>query len=673
MLRNIDTRRLKLLAQTDKSVARTRREWEQGTMRYADDNLTLLWRCARDWDAMDYLRKEHSRNLRYKNGDQWSDTVPDPDHPHRTIREDALISRSGKVPLKHNYIQQYIRNIHGQLLSSPTQTVVYARSRDDQPLGEMLTNALQACHQLNRIRKIDINVVEELCLTGIACAKVRYGYWSTKNRTDGKIDLVNINRLFFNADIEDPRLTDIRRIGELHDYTFDDLVRNFATCREDVQALREIYGICHDHTKLENLYENHASRLQNLNFLYTNDLGKYRVIEVWERLGRWVLYIHDYADGTEEIYTELTMQEVEAINASRIEQGMAAGIAPDTVKLIYAREQYEYYWRVKYLTPNGYCIKETESPYAHEEHPYVLAAMPVIDGRFKAVLSDVIDIQRYINRLLTLLDFIIGASAKGLLMVPQECIPDDMDIQDFAREYVKTNGVILIKKGAYDKLPKQISMNGTNIGAWEMFAQEMNIMQQISGLNGAVQGQVPRANTPSSLYAQQAQNSMMNFVVLFENYNMFCEERDEKLLKVLMQYYTTRRYIGTNGKTAGEMAKFYEPEMAQKIEDFNLTAAKSNDTPVFRQMTDDLLMKLLESGRIPLEIFLNNCSLPGADKTTRRGQVFQRTGRSRSNRPRSPYAVATGGTTERRPERYGHDATVYGCQLTYLPKINSLF
>ena len=614
MLRNIDTRRLKLLAQTDKSVARTRREWEQGTMRYADDNLTLLWRCARDWDAMDYLRKEHSRNLRYKNGDQWSDTVPDPDHPHRTIREDALISRSGKVPLKHNYIQQYIRNIHGQLLSSPTQTVVYARSRDDQPLGEMLTNALQACHQLNRIRKIDINVVEELCLTGIACAKVRYGYWSTKNRTDGKIDLVNINRLFFNADIEDPRLTDIRRIGELHDYTFDDLVRNFATCREDVQALREIYGICHDHTKLENLYENHASRLQNLNFLYTNDLGKYRVIEVWERLGRWVLYIHDYADGTEEIYTELTMQEVEAINASRIEQGMAAGIAPDTVKLIYAREQYEYYWRVKYLTPNGYCIKETESPYAHEEHPYVLAAMPVIDGRFKAVLSNVIDIQRYINRLLTLLDFIIGASAKGLLMVPQECIPDDMDIQDFAREYVKTNGVILIKKGAYDKLPKQISMNGTNIGAWEMFAQEMNIMQQISGLNGAVQGQVPRANTPSSLYAQQAQNSMMNFVVLFENYNMFCEERDEKLLKVLMQYYTTRRYIGTNGKTAGEMAKFYEPEMAQKIEDFNLTAAKSNDTPVFRQMTDDLLMKLLESGRIPLEIFLNNCSLPGADK-----------------------------------------------------------
>lgn len=614
MLRNIDTRRLKLLAQTDKSVARTRREWEQGTMRYADDNLTLLWRCARDWDAMDYLRKEHSRNLRYKNGDQWSDTVPDPDHPHRTIREDALISRSGKVPLKHNYIQQYIRNIHGQLLSSPTQTVVYARSRDDQPLGEMLTNALQACHQLNRIRKIDINVVEELCLTGIACAKVRYGYWSTKNRTDGKIDLVNINRLFFNKDIEDPRLNDIRRIGEIHDYTFDDLVRNFTINREDVQALREIYGVCHDPAKLESIYMQTAERLQNLNFLFCNDLGKYRVIEVWERVGRWVLYVHDYADGTEEVYTDLTMQEVEAINNQRLEQGTAVGLAPEAVKLVYAQEQYEYYWRVKYLTPNGHCIKEMETPYTHEEHPYVLAAMPIIDGQFKAVMSDIVDIQRYINRLLTLLDFIIGSSAKGLLMVPQECIPDDMDIKDFAREYVKVNGVILLKKGAGDKLPKQIATNSTNIGAWELFNTEMTIMQQISGLNGAIQGQTPHANTPSSLYAQQAQYSAQNFVVLFENYNMFCEERDEKLLKVLMQFYTTRRYVDINGKSVSELAKYYEPEMARKIVDFNLTTSKSTDTPVFRQLTDDLLMKLLESGRIPLEIFLKNCSIPGAEK-----------------------------------------------------------
>lgn len=142
MLQNIDTKKLKLLAQASKGIAQTHREQERSGLRYSNENLSLLWRCAQDWDAMLYLRKEHARNLRYKNGDQWCDKVPDPENPGKMIREDALISRSGKIPLKHNYLQQYIRNIHGQLLSSPTQTVVYARSKDDQPLGEMLTNAL---------------------------------------------------------------------------------------------------------------------------------------------------------------------------------------------------------------------------------------------------------------------------------------------------------------------------------------------------------------------------------------------------------------------------------------------------------------------------------------------------------------------------------------------------
>lgn len=48
-----------------------------------------------------------------------------------------------------------------------------------------------------------------------------------------------------------------------------------------------------------------------------------------------------------------------------------------------------------------------------------------------------------------------------------------------------------------------------SMGAWEMFAQEMNIMQQITGLSGAINGQQARAGTPSSLYAQEAQNSLL--------------------------------------------------------------------------------------------------------------------------------------------------------------------
>lgn len=613
MKREIDVRRLKALAGGE-SVAERKRKEEQGGLRFSADHFDLLERCQRDWDALADVRREYERNLRYKNGDQWGDLVEDPDRPGKYIREDVLISRNGKVPLRHNYIQQFIRNIHGQLLASPTQTVVYARSRDDQSLGEMLTNTLQACHQLNRADRLDINVIEDLCLAGLSCVKVRYDYWSTKNRTDGRLDAVNLNRLFFNRDVEDPRLFDLRRIGEICDYTFDGLVLNFARTKEDERALSEIYGVCRDRKRLEGLYQHYPDRLFNLHFLYPNDSGKCRVFEVWEKSFRWVVYTHDRAAGEEEIHTDLALEDVEAVNAERLRLGTAAGIAPERIPLVYAEQRPEYYWRVRYLTPNGFLLREMECPYAHEEHPYALATMPLVSGQIRGMMSDVVDIQRYINRLLTLLDFVIGSSSKGLLMVPEECLPEGMEIEDFAREYVKVNGVVLIKRGASDKLPKQITGNAVPAGVWEMFAQEMNIMMQISGLNGAVQGQVAKPGTAASLYAQQAQNSMINFSLLFKCFNDFCEGRDEKLLKVLMQYYTTRRYVCLNGAAYSETARYYEPEMARQIEEFNLVASKSNDTPVFRQMTDEVLMRLLEAGQIPIEVFLSNTSLPFGEK-----------------------------------------------------------
>ena len=61
MLQNIDTKKLKLLAQASKGIAQTCCEQERSGLRYSNENLSLLWRCAQDWDAMLYLRKEHAR------------------------------------------------------------------------------------------------------------------------------------------------------------------------------------------------------------------------------------------------------------------------------------------------------------------------------------------------------------------------------------------------------------------------------------------------------------------------------------------------------------------------------------------------------------------------------------------------------------------------------------
>ncbi|MEG2371079.1 MAG: hypothetical protein RSB23_07965, partial [Alistipes sp.] len=73
---------------------------------------------------------------------------------------------------------------------------------------------------------------------------------------------------------------------------------------------------------------------------------------------------------------------------------------------------------VQYLTPQGVCLLEIESPYKHQQHPYVFAAMPIVDGMPKPLLSDLVEMQRNINRQRTMLDAIIAGSAKNTLFIP---------------------------------------------------------------------------------------------------------------------------------------------------------------------------------------------------------------------------------------------------------------
>lgn len=88
----------------------------------------------------------------------------------------------------------------------------------------------------------------------------------------------------------------------------------------------------------------------------------------------------------------------------------------------------------------------------------------------------------------------------------------------------------------------------------------------------------------------------------------------EKLLKVLMQYYTTPRYVDINGKAVQETAKYYEPSVRKYIVDFNMVVSNTTDTPVFRQIQDNLLTDLLKNGLITIDMFLENTSMPFAKR-----------------------------------------------------------
>lgn len=295
-----------------------------------------------------------------------------------------------------------------------------------------------------------------------------------------------------------------------------------------------------------------------------------------------------------------------------MQQGIAQGIPADQVPLMEPYSRYEPVWKVKYLSPWGHCFYEGETPYEHQEHPYAIKASPFLDGEVRGLVEDIIDQQRYINRLISMLDFIMGASAKGVLLVPEDAIPDDMDINDFSSEWSKFNGVIKIKTKPGQQMPAQISANSTNIGAFEMLNLQLKLIMDIGGVGSAIQGHDAKSGTPSSLYAQMAQNSLINSRDMFDKFVDFKTQRDRKALKIIKQYYLTPRNINVGGRLSNTKNMRYTPDIGDI--DMDIRSIQGTDSPVYRAIVDDTLMTMLTNKLIDIKMFLEHTSLPFADK-----------------------------------------------------------
>ena len=556
-------------------------------------NKLLSEECYAAWKGMESIREERNRNIRYKNGVHWAELVNDPENSNSMIKEEELILREGRIPLKYNFISQMIRNILGQTIRNPSQSVVHSRCRNNQQLSEMLTNTLQSSLTENQHTVLDIEVCEELLLAGIACTKVRYGLNDIKNRGEGMLSNINFNNLFFNNDITDSRMRNLNMVGELHDMSLDEIVMNFAESPQHENQLKKIFNETQSSSSISDYNGFNKSEKIKL-FNYSQKSNNYRIIEVWQKSGKWVKEVHDKEKGV--LYTQPTNRK-NSINKE-------------------VNEVFKYYWTVTFLTPDGYVLKSMETPFEHKSHPYVFATLPIINGEIRSMLSDLIDIQRYINRLIIMIDFIIASSAKGVLMIPENAIPDGYTVNDFTKEYVKTNGVIVYKPNPTREVPFQITANSTNVGAWDMLNLQMQLMQQVSGMSGAIQGMSTGGMVGASLYSQQSENSQLNFQSLFETLRAFKHSRDEKLLKTILQYYKEQRVIGLcDGCRSGEREFLsFDPNKIDDLIDFHITISQSINTPVYRGLYEDILVDMLKSDFIDIKMYLQNCSLPFADK-----------------------------------------------------------
>lgn len=570
-----------------------------------DTSIRILQWAQICFDSFHNLRQKALRNKRYYKGDQWSDNVV---VNGVTMTEQEYILRQGKPAFKQNLIRPPVRNAIGQFRSSPYKSIVNARNRENQLAAEMMTIALESVHQINSQKERDARMLEEFFNSATAIYYTGCPFNEERKRAIPIYRAVNLNRFFCDSNTEDIMSEDMKIIGEIADISLLDLITTYAKTPEQEHRLRELYANIRPDFVSNSAFS--SSRVIGTDFSISANASLCRIIKIHVKQGEWKLLVHDYADGSYEYYPMSKYNEIVEENARRQKLSIENGV---DVPYIDVEKRFLQTWHYYHMTPHGNVLWHSESPFQHNSHPYIVKFYPLLDGDVWSMVEDLIDQQRMINRMIILQDFIISASAKGVLLVPEECISDDFPIEDIADEWVKFNGVIKIKAKPGVELPKQIATNTMNTGISDFINTQIKLMQDIGGVHGAIQGKSPSSNTPAALYAQETQNASLNILDYMETFASFLQSRDYRMIQLIKQFYTEKHYQALSGKSASPDAKFYDPDVIRNI-DFDNAITRGTDTPTYRLMLDDMLWRMLEARYISLEMFLENSSYPFSDK-----------------------------------------------------------
>lgn len=585
-------------------------------------DLPLLDRARAAWESLSSMRKRRLRNYRYVYGDQWGDLVYDKDG--NLITERQALANKKRVPLQNNHLIKIVHTLTGIYAKSSTQPIVFARQKDASAKSEMMTNALQTNWEKNQERELLTNEFEELVIGGLSVIREE---WGTHNGQEDSYSFpVNPSYFFWESQMGDPRGWDVSLVGEIRDYSFEELATEIATSKDEYDKLKHLYqqylrttsGFATTQTT-----QRHAER--NLSWDVPSADGLCRTYHVWTSECKLRYRCIDLLDRDNPMYRidEEDLPSIKAINKQRTELAIKAGlITPDMTRdeiaevagLIEYQQIYDQYWHFQMLTPWGEVLQEFDSPFEHRSYPYTFRFFQFANGDVVPYISSVIDQQRHINRLVMMKDMMMDAGAKGLKFIPSTLIPDDMTRDEFREQCVEIGGTIFYQPDPKNPkaAPQFFTNNSQDAGFSELLAMQVRNINEITSVSEALQGQTAKSGTPASRYALETENATTAVAALIQKFSIFENEVATKKMKVIHQYYQTPKSIA-HKRAAGylEMSS-YDPKEVRDI-DFDVVIKQAPETPVARMAINEFVMQMWQAGAIDTLQCLDNVYMPGIE------------------------------------------------------------
>lgn len=580
----------------------------------------LLQRCWQAWNNLEAVRITRDRAKRYCYGDQWGDTVRVYKNGYYyDMTEREYLKRKGSVPLSNNVMVSILNTLVGMYAKQGTEPVCFARTRSSQSLSDMMSATMQCNWQNTQMEDLLKHALEDYLIGGVMVCRETYED-RTQEIEDSWTDYIEPNYVFWEGG-SDPRHLDLSLIGVLHDESVNDLYKKFA--REEyglsIDDLNRIFDIDPDNSQTEGTMHNDTNDLSNISFDIPSKRGHYvRVIEAWTTETKYRYQCYDpIATNESDAYfriecdDKVLISELNAKNVERKKQYDLMGVPPEDRAYITAKKVADKYWYYTFMAPDGTVLCRGETPYDFKSHPFTVKFYPYVNGEIHPFMGNVIDQQRYINRLIIMNDMAIRSSAKGLMLVPTQVL-DGMTPDEFAEQATEYDGIMFYTPKATlpNSRPDVITSNAVNLGTNELLQIELNLMREVSNVSGALQGKTPTAGTSASRYAQESQNASTSLYSILKDMESFTECVAQKKCMMIKQYYENGRPIFNRDNT---YPMEYDRLAARDIM-FKISIKNAAATASYQNNINDKLDRLLEMGAINIVQYLQNLNEPFADK-----------------------------------------------------------
>lgn len=560
--------------------------------------------------------------MNYCYGDQWGDLI----RVYRngwwtTMTEREYMEKRGTAPLCNNIMVSILNSIVGLYAKQGTEPVCFARTRDSQTLSDMMSATMQCNWQTTEMEDLLKHAVEEYLVSGQMYARES---WEDKEMEieDSWTDLLNPDLMFWEGG-SDPRHNDMSLIGVLHDVSREDLYKKFARPEYGltVDDLNDIFNLSDDIPDDEagKYPTNEQNSLGNLSF-DTSTKGRHyvRVIEVWTTETKIRLQCYDpIATSESDAYFRVDMEDVEMLNSlvkkneERKKQYDEIGVPESDRAYIQSQQIADKYWFYTYMAPDGTILCKGETPYDYKSHPFTIKLFPYVNGEIHPFMTNVIDQQRYINRLIIMNDMAIRSAAKGIWMIPKTVL-DGITPEQFAEEVTEFDGMVFYKpnKNMPNVRPEIITSNAVNIGTNELLQIELNLIREVTNVSGALQGKTPSAGTSASRYAQETQNATVSLYTILKDMEVFTERIANKKCMTIKQFYDDGRLIFN--KDFNNIMEY--DRLAARDVKFKISIKNAAASATYQTQINDKLDSLLQMGAINVVQYLQNLNAPFADK-----------------------------------------------------------